>query len=446
MAGLADPLLVRRLHLEVAEQLARWRERRTAAGGSPTVADQEQYASDLIAAELQRLAEGQIRAGLVPIDQRSEDEIAVSVQALLFRLGTLEPLLTDPEVESIDINGCDSVWLEYTDGTCKQGPSLAPTDEALVDLIQMIAARMGPTPRRFDAGAPRLNLRLPDGSRLFAMMGVSHRPVMSIRKHRFVQVSLEDLIELGAVDAGLARFLRAVVLARKNLLISGAVSVGKTTMLRALLNEVHATERIVTIENAYELGLHEGQLRKYHPNVVALEARDANVEGEGAISMADLVQAALRLNPSRVVVGEVLGDEILPLLNAMSQGKQAMGTIHAESSVGTFQRMAMYALTSPARLAVEATSQLVAGAVHFVVFLGHRDERSMGGRIERFVSSVREVTGSDGSHVLTNEIYRPGSDGRAVPHPGAPLRCLDDLERHGFDRAVLERDEAWWSM
>jgi Flp pilus assembly CpaF family ATPase len=442
---MVDPLLIRRLHLGVAEQLARWREARTAAGGSPTLADQEQYASDLIAAELQRHAEQQIRAGLLALDQQTEDEIAASVQALLFRLGPLEPLLADPEVESIDVNGCDGVWLEYSDGTCKRGPALAASDEALVDLIQMIAARMGPTPRRFDAGAPRLNLRLPDGSRLFGMMGVSHRPVMSIRKHRFVRVCLEDLIDLGAVDAGLARFLRASVLARKNVVVSGAVNVGKTTMLRALLNEVPASERVVTIENAYELGLHEGQLRSLHPNVVALEARDANVEGEGAIGMADLVQAALRLNPSRVVVGEVLGDEILPLLNAMSQGKQAMGTIHAESSLGTFQRIAMYALTSPARLGLEATSQLVAGAVHFVVFLDHRDERPAGGRLHRFVSSVREVTGSDGPRVLTNEVYRPGPDGRALPHPGAPLRSLEDLERHGFDRADLDQPAAWWS-
>ncbi len=160
--------------------------------------------------------------------------------------------------------------------------------------------------------------------------------------------------------------------------------------------------------------------------------------------MAELVQAALRLNPSRVVVGEVLGDEILPLLNAMSQGKQAMGTIHAESSLGTFQRIAMYALTSPVRLGMEATCQLVAGAVGFVVFLDHRDERPIGGRLHRFVASVREVTGPDGSRVLSNEIYRPGPDGRAVPHPGVPLRCLAELERHGFDRTLLERPQGWW--
>jgi Flp pilus assembly CpaF family ATPase len=129
----------------------------------------------------------------------------------------------------------------------------------------------------------------------------------------------------------------------------------------------------------------------------------------------------------------------------MSQGKQAMGTIHAESSLGTFQRIAMYALTSPARLGLEATSQLVAGAVHFVVFLDHRDERPAGGRLHRFVSSVREVTGSDGPRVLTNEVYRPGPDGRALPHPGAPLRSLEDLERHGFDRADLDQPAAWWS-
>jgi len=277
-------------------------------------------------------------------------------------------------------------------------------------------------------------------------MSVSHRPVVSIRRHRLVRVFLTDLVRLRAIDQGLHAFLAALVRARKNLLIAGGTGAGKTTLLRALINEIPPTERLVTIENAYELGLHEPELSDLHPNVVALEARDANIEGEGRVSMADLVRDGLRLNPSRVIVGEVLGEEILTMLEAMSQGNPgSMCTIHAESSLGAFQRVAMYTAKSAQRLDMETTYQMLAGAVHFVVFIAQRDERHQpGGTLRRFVSSVREVTGADGKRVITNEIYQPGPDGRAVPRPGAPLRCLEELELAGFDRDWLEQPAGWW--
>jgi Flp pilus assembly CpaF family ATPase len=200
---------------------------------------------------------------------------------MLFELGSLEPLLADPDIESIDYNGCDVGFLQYADGSIKPAPPIAATDDKFVAMLQMLGARVGHIPRRFDRGQPRLNLRLPDGSRLFALMDVSHRPVLSIRRHRLVRVFLRNLVELGAIDASLEAFLAALVRARKNLIIAGGTGAGKTTMLRALLNEVPPEERLVTIENAFELGLHEPGLADLHPNVAALEAREANVEGEG---------------------------------------------------------------------------------------------------------------------------------------------------------------------
>ena len=143
---------------------------------------------------------------------------------------------------------------------------------------------------------------------------------------------------------------------------------GKTTLLRALAAEVPPRERIVTIEQAFELGLDRMPAR--HPDMVALEARPANVEGEGLISVADLVRRALRMNADRVIVGEVLGDEVLPMLNAMSQGRSgSMCTIHADSSAGVFRRIASYAVQAPERLPLEAANLLIAGAIHFVVYL-----------------------------------------------------------------------------
>jgi Flp pilus assembly CpaF family ATPase len=275
-------------------------------------------------------------------------------------------------------------------------------------------------------------------------MDVSHRPVLSIRRHRLVRVFLRNLVELGAIDAGLEAFLAALVRARKNLIIAGGTGAGKTTMLRALLNEVPPEERLVTIENAFELGLHEPGLADLHPNVAALEAREANVEGEGEITMAELVRAGLRMNPSRVIVGEVLGDEIVSMLEAMSQGNDgSMGTIHATSSAYVWRRMAMYAAKSAMRLPAEVTYQVIDGAIDFVVFIAQRDERAIGGPLRRFVSSVREVTGAEGQQVITNEVYRPGPDGRAVPNPGV-LRRREDLELAGFDLNWLENREGWW--
>jgi len=441
-----DTGLTEDLRAQVAARLARWREAAELGGRLPTRQDEQQHAAYLIEQLLAEHARRRIERGTQPLDQQEERALTETVQAELFRLGRLQPLLDDPGIENIDINGCDQVWLQYADGTLKQGPAVASSDAALVELIQLIAERKGPSPRAFTRSQPRLHLKLPDGSRLFATMGVSHRPVVSIRRHRLVRVSLGDLVRLRAIDQGLQALLAALVRARKNLLVAGGTGAGKTTLLRALINEIPASERLVTIENAYELGLHEGELADLHPNVVALEARDANIEGEGQVSMADLVRDGLRLNPSRVIVGEVLGDEVLTMLEAMSQGNPgSMCTIHAESSQGAFQRVAMYAAKSAQRLDMETTYQMLAGAVHFVVFIAQRDERHQpGGTLRRFVASVREVTGVDGKRVITNEVYQPGPDGRAVPRPGAPLRCLEELELAGFDREWLQQPTGWW--
>jgi pilus assembly protein CpaF len=188
----------------------------------------------------------------------------------------------------------------------------------------------------------------------------------------------------------------------------------------------------------------QGRVLDLHPNVAALEAREANVEGEGEITMAELVRAGLRMNPSRVIVGEVLGDEIVSMLEAMSQGNDgSMGTIHATSSAYVWRRMAMYAAKSAMRLPAEVTYQMIDGAIDFVVFIAQRDERAIGGPLRRFVSSVREVTGAEGQQVITNEVYRPGPDGRAVPNPGV-LRRRQELELAGFDLNWLENREGWW--
>jgi Flp pilus assembly CpaF family ATPase len=215
-------------------------------------------------------------------------------------------------------------------------------------------------------------------------------------------------------------------------MIAGATNAGKTTMLRALANEIPPQERLITVERALELGL--GEFPDLHPNVVALEERLPNSEGQGSIGMGDLVRRSLRMNPSRVIVGEVLGDEIVTMLNAMSQGNDgSLSTIHANSSLEVFNRICTYAIQSNERLPTEATMMLIAGAIDFVIFVERRNEYADGGKLHRIVTSVREVNGVDG-RVLSSEVFSPGPDGRAVP--AAPISCIDELIKAGYHPAM----------
>ncbi len=425
--------------------------------------DRREFARQRVYHHLDLLTADALEPGSAASSAEQELALAQSVLDALFGLGRLQTLIDDPEIENIDINGCDRVWATFADGTKELMEPVADSDGELVEMLRSAAGRFGLSERRFDLAAPELDLQLPDGSRLSALMAVSARPAVSIRRHRYADLSLEDLEQLGTVDAGLRSFLSAAVRARKNIMVAGAMNSGKTTLLRALASEIAPRERIVTIEQAFELGLDTGSAR--HPDMVALEARAPNIEGEGGISVADLVRRALRMNADRVIVGEVLGDEVLPMLNAMSQGRSgSMCTIHADSSAGVFRRIASYAVQAPERLPLEATNLLIAGALHFVVFLetaaddgadvrgdawwpgdhpsgpgfegvdGVAQPLRFPARAERarFVSSVREVVDAEGVQVISNEVYRPGPGRRAVAASPFRTETLDELCRSGF--------------
>ncbi len=373
-------------------------------------------------------AAARVSAGATPLDRATEDRVQRLALDMLFGLGVLQVFIDDPRVENIDVTGCDQAFVTYASGTKQMVGAVASSDDELIAMVRSAGVRFGLSERRFDAAQPELDLRLPDGSRLSAVMAVTKRPVVDIRRHRLADHDLGDLVELGTLDEDLAGFLSAAVRAKRNILISGAMNAGKTTLLRALAAEIPTEERIVTIEQALELGL--DQQRERHPDCVAMEARLANTEGEGAIGMAQLVRRSLRMNASRVIVGEVLGDEVIPMLNAMSQGRAgSMGTIHADSSAGVFRRIASYAVQAPERLPLEATNLLIAGAVHYVV---HVDSTRTDSGVARRVASVREVVDAEGPLVISNEIWRPGPQGDAVP--GAPLsdRSAKVLAQRGY--------------
>jgi pilus assembly protein CpaF len=431
-----DQTLVRALRAQVAGRLNQQRRSDEIAGRQAmTTEDERQFARSLIVQVLEDHARVEISDGRTPPSTDEEEAAAAAIHAALFGVGRLQPLLDDLEVENVDINGADRVFVGYADGREQMHDPVADSDEELIELIQVLAANVGLTSRPFDAANPQLDLRLPDGSRLSAVMGVCSRPAVSVRRSRLGKVSLDDLIGTGTMTIEVASFLRAAVRARKNIMIAGATNSGKTTLLRALANEIPSVERLITVERSMELGL--DAFEDLHPNVVAFEERLPNSEGLGGVGLAELVRRSLRMNPSRVIVGEVLGDEIVTMLNAMSQGNDgSLSTIHANSSLEVFNRISTYALQAEENLPVEATQMLIAGSINFVVFLRKRNTYESGGGLSRSITSVREVTGVDG-RVLSSEVFAAEIDGRARAY--APITCIDELEYYGYSPGTRAR-------
>ncbi len=431
-----DAGLVQRLRATVAGELAR-RARTAELDGTRRLHrdDEIALARALVNTEMERLARDAIAHGQSGLDIDTEEALGQAVLDHLYQFGRLQPLLDDERIQNIVANGCDQVFVEYADGTKMPGPPVADSDADLIDTLREIGRRYGLSEREFNPSHPALNLQLPDGSRLFAVAWVCDRPAVAIRRHRFMKVTLADLVRLGAIDVRLQHFLAAAVRARKTIIVAGATGAGKTTMLRGLAAEIPEHERIVTIETELELGL--DRFPELHPDVVALEAREPNMEGVGEVTTADLVRMSLRMNPDRVIVGEVRGDEIIPMLNAMSQGNDgSMCTLHTDSSATVFNKLALYAMQARERLSIEATNQLAAAAIDLVVFIAKT-------RTGRFVGSIRQVVDADGRQVVTNELFIPGRDGRAVPAIPLPRDLADDLIAEGYDLRHYERSDGW---
>jgi Flp pilus assembly CpaF family ATPase len=440
-AGPNEADLAAQIRRQVAERLTQeTRDHEVRTGGPMTAEDRSAATRRLIAEVLDAHARAEMNAGRPPLRPEVESRIGRAVANALLGAGGLQPILDDDQVEEVNADGCDQVFARYADGTRKQLAPIAETDAEMVELIRRLAADAGRAvdggeggeERRWDRASPVLNLQLPDGSRLHAIMSVAKRPALSIRRHRYVKVTLADLEQLGTVNTVLRELLAAAVRARLNVLVAGRTGAGKTTLLRALASEIDPTERLVTIEDTYELAL-EADLAR-HPDVVALQSREANVEGEGAVDMSTLFRSGLRMSPDRVIVGEVRGHEVIPMLNAMSQGNDgSLGTIHASSSAGVFNKLVLYAAQSPERLEPATTNLLVAEAVHLVVHVGFTADET--GRV---LTSVREVVDADGLSVSSNEIFQPGPDGRAVPRTPPSTALTDRLARAGFEPGLVE--------
>ena len=392
-------------------------------------------ARKLIGDQLQQHDADLVRKGTSPLGDTEREGISRSILDELFALGRVQRYIDDPEISDIVINGADTVWLTYRNGIKVQGEPVADSDDHLIELVQT-AARRGRSEHRWDPASPRLDLQLPSGDRLNAVAWVSGRPSISIRRHDFDIHRLKQLIDLGTIQEPLLHLLKAMVLARFNIIIAGGTGAGKTTFMRCLINEIPSEERLVTVEDSLELGI--DRFAHLHPDHVDLEARTANVEGVGELGMNELAINALRMNPDRLIVGEVRGDEALTLLLACTQGNDgAMCTIHADSSEGVFGRLQMYLAMTRERFEPAAANLLVSQGIDVVVHIAQLANH------QRVVTSVREIVGSEGEVVASNEIYGPDESGRAEPRYGFSTPRLVRLEATGFDKRWLATNGDW---
>lgn len=423
-----DVELVQGIRDQVVEALGvRRRAQREAGAPALTREAERELARDAACRAVGAHVQAELAKGRDGLSRDEEAALIAAVLAALFGLGRIEPLLADPQVENIDINGADVVWVSYADGRRERVGPVADSDAELIELVRHLAAYEGLSGRMFDRANPLLALRLPDGSRLHAIMGVSPRPALSIRRHRLLDVSLAEMVELGSIDRELYEFLTAAVRARCNLMLTGATDSGKTTLLRALAGELDPAERLITVERTLELQFHE--MPTQHADVVALEGRPPNLEGAGGVRLAELVRHSLGMNPSRVIVGEVVGPEIVVMLQAMTQGNDgSMSTIHARSTRHVLDRIHAYAAEAEEKLPSDVLDRLVAGGLDFLVFL---ESRTVGGRKRRVISSVREVTGRDAGQVLTSEVFTAAGDRPAVRNAVA-IERIERLIEAGY--------------
>jgi pilus assembly protein CpaF len=306
-------------------------------------------------------------------------------------LGPLEPLLRDDSVSDILVNGASQVYIER-DGKLYRADVRFQDDAHLLHVIGRIVAAVG---RRIDEASPMVDARLPDGSRVNAIIPplALDGPVLSIRRFGHDPLTIDDLLRNGTLTPEMADFLNSVVRARLNILVCGGTGSGKTTLLNCLTSFIPADERIVTIEDSAELSLQQ-------PHVVRLETRPPNLEGKGEINQRDLVRNSLRMRPDRIIVGEVRGAEVVDMLQAMSTGHDgSICTVHANNPRDSLSRLEMMMMFSGFALPERAMRQQVASALNLFIHLARMPDGS------RKLVKISEVTGMEGETILMQDLF-----------------------------------------
>ena len=346
--------------------------------------------------ELKQKVEGMIDDALEGMAKEIPDNIDIadlktSVLNEAVGLGPLEALLEDDEVTEIMVNAFDDIYVEKK-GRLIRSDIAFSSDSAVMSAIERIVSPLG---RRIDESSPMVDARLPDGSRVNAIIPplALRGPTLTIRKFSKKKLNVDDLIGFGTINRAMAKFLQMAVEQHCNIVISGGTGSGKTTLLNIMSNFIPVTERIITIEDAAELKLAQ-------PHVVSLESRPANLEGKGAIPIRDLVKNCLRMRPDRIVVGECRGGEALDMLTAMNTGHDgSLTTVHANTPRDVVSRLEVMVMMAGMDLPARAIREQIASAVHVIVQQSRLADGS------RKITHISEITGMEGDTVQLNDIF-----------------------------------------
>jgi pilus assembly protein CpaF len=382
--------------------------------------------SDRLHTEVSRLAEDLLLAENLPLSTIERDRLVSEVHHELFGLGPLEPLLSDPTISDILVNSYSNIYIERR-GKLEKTAISFKDDEHLMRVIERIVSTVG---RRIDEAQPMVDARLPDGSRVNAIIPplAIDGPTLSIRRFGTDPLKMPALIENGALTKEIAILFEMCVRARLNIIISGGTGAGKTTLLNAMSAYIPVDERIVTIEDSAELQLQQ-------PHCVRLETRPSNIEGRGEITQRDLVKNSLRMRPDRIVVGEVRGGEAIDMLQAMNTGHDgSLTTIHANSPRDALSRLETMIQMTGMRLSDRAMRQQIASAVNLVIQVARLTDGT------RRIVSIYEITGMEGEMITMQEIFlfeRTGVDanGKVIGRfrtTGIRPRFAERLKQYGM--------------
>ena len=345
----------------------------------------------LLRRRVEELVEEKLRSEKLPFSRQMRNRLVSDMADEILGFGPIEPLLRDPTVTEVMVNRPDQVY-------CERFGKLELTDiqfrdyEHIRHVIDKIVTPLG---RRVDESSPMVDARLPDGSRVNAIVPPLslNGPVLTIRKFSVDPYTVEDLIGFGTITQGMAAFLAACVKVKLNVIVSGGSGAGKTTLLNVLSSFIPEGERVVTVEDAAELKLHQ-------PHVVRLESRPPNIEGKGEVKIRDLVRNCLRMRPDRIVVGEVRGGEALDMLQAMNTGHEgSISTIHANTPRDALARLETMVMMSGMELPSRAIREQVAAAIHLIVQISRLSDGS------RKVVSVSEIQGMEGNVIVLQDLF-----------------------------------------
>jgi pilus assembly protein CpaF len=341
--------------------------------------------------ELQKLIEVILVDEPIPLNAREREQLVREIQYEVMGLGPLEPLLNDPGVSDILVNTASQVYVERA-GKLELAPARFQDNDHLRKIIEKIVSTMG---RRIDESSPMVDARLPDGSRVNAVIPPLSidGPLLSIRRFSRDLMGLDDLVGRRTLTPEMGQLLRLIVLCRLNVLISGGTGCGKTTLLNVLSSFIPATERVITIEDSAEL-----QLRQDH--VVRLETRPPNIEGRGEVTQRDLLKNSLRMRPDRIILGEVRGSEALDMLQAMNTGHDgSLTTIHANTPRDALSRVETMVAMTGFNLPTKALRHYMASAFDVIIQATRLSDGT------RKVTSVQEVTGVEDETLSMDELF-----------------------------------------